>query len=300
VQQLVISSFLGALFVLFSLGLIFGQLPLSWDLLPLDNPFLSEALLFIVTMGVIAALGLVARKLEGPHPPPGFRAGTAVASFGLFLTLLISLGLGNSVTEQGVFGLAVALVVAGLLVLAQVWLFRRPGFHRRILRLEAQGWFHFGQYKGSQGVRVRRATLVGLLVVIGCGIYTMISHGTLGRGDWIIDVPGTEFALHLMFRVELIGPVIILFVLIFIAWRVVNWPVFADFLIATEAELNKVSWTTRRRLTQDTIVVLVTVLLMAMFLFVVDVIWIRALSLVEVLRFNPSEQRSKQNAPTEW
>ena len=32
-----------------------------------------------------------------------------------------------------------------------------------------------------------------------------------------------------------------------------------DFLIATEAEMNKVSWTTRKRLVKDTIVVLVTV-----------------------------------------
>ncbi len=33
---------------------------------------------------------------------------------------------------------------------------------------------------------------------------------------------------------------------LWLAWRVVNVPSFADFLIATEAELNKVSWTTRR------------------------------------------------------
>ena len=47
------------------------------------------------------------------------------------------------------------------------------------------------------------------------------------------------------------------------AWRgMVNFPAFADFLIATEAEMNKVSWTTRKRLVQDTIVVLTTVVLM--------------------------------------
>ncbi len=62
------------------------------------------------------------------------------------------------------------------------------------------------------------------------------------------------------------------------AWRVVNVPSFGDFLIATEAEMNKVSWTTRPRLIQDTVVVLVTVLLFTVFLFVVDVAWGQILS----------------------
>ena len=62
-------------------------------------------------------------------------------------------------------------------------------------------------------------------------------------------------------------PLLLLALSLWGAWRVVNFPPFADFLIATEAELNKVSWTTRPRLIQDTIVVLVTVFLMAMFLF---------------------------------
>jgi len=43
-------------------------------------------------------------------------------------------------------------------------------------------------------------------------------------------------------------PLLLLAASIWLAWRVVNFPPFADFLIATEAELNKVSWTTRPRL----------------------------------------------------
>ena len=74
---------------------------------------------------------------------------------------------------------------------------------------------------------------------------------------------------HVQFTV----PLLILAGSIWLAWRVVNLPVFADFLIATEAELNKVSWTTRKRLVQDTIVVLVTVVLMAVFLFAMDLVW---------------------------
>jgi preprotein translocase SecE subunit len=73
-------------------------------------------------------------------------------------------------------------------------------------------------------------------------------------------------------------PVLLAALSLWLAWRIVNVPAFADFLVATEAELNKVSWTTRRRLVQDTIVVLVTVLLFTVFLFVVDVAWGKLLS----------------------
>ena len=66
--------------------------------------------------------------------------------------------------------------------------------------------------------------------------------------------------------------------IVWVAWRAVNYPVFADFLIATEAEINKVSWTSRKALIRDTIVVLTTLFLMTVFLFVVDLFWNAVLS----------------------
>ena len=67
------------------------------------------------------------------------------------------------------------------------------------------------------------------------------------------------------------------------AYRVVNFPAFGDFLIATEAELNKVSWSPWSKLKQDTVVVLVTVLLLTLFLFVVDQGWAWLLTRVGVV-----------------
>ncbi len=91
---------------------------------------------------------------------------------------------------------------------------------------------------------------------------------------------GTELyqTLTLLPSVQYTLPLLLIAVTLWLAWRVVNYPVFADFLIATEAELNKVSWATRRRLFQDTIVVLITVFLMAVFLFVMDYGWYQLLS----------------------
>jgi len=81
-------------------------------------------------------------------------------------------------------------------------------------------------------------------------------------------LPAVQFSL----------PLLLLALGIWFAWRAVNLPMFADFLIATEAEMNKVSWTTQKRLIQDTIVVLVTVVMMSIFLFSMDVMWKKVLS----------------------
>jgi preprotein translocase SecE subunit len=83
------------------------------------------------------------------------------------------------------------------------------------------------------------------------------------------------------------------------SWRLVNMPVFADFLIATEAELNKVSWTTRTRLKQDTIVVLVTVVLLSIFILTMDTVWYKLLSWkpVGVLQLKRDETEKKIDIP---
>jgi preprotein translocase SecE subunit len=74
-------------------------------------------------------------------------------------------------------------------------------------------------------------------------------------------------------------PLLICLLTVWVAWRAVNVPTFGDFLIATEAEMNKVSWTSRKRLIQDTIVVIVCLALLTAFLLVIDLFWGWLLSL---------------------
>ena len=69
-------------------------------------------------------------------------------------------------------------------------------------------------------------------------------------------------------------------------FRLVQYPPFAEFLIATEAEMNKVSWTSRDDLNRATTVVLTTVVLMAVFLFGVDWLWSILLRMIGVLKFS--------------
>lgn len=66
--------------------------------------------------------------------------------------------------------------------------------------------------------------------------------------------------------------------------------------------MNKVSWTTRKRLFQDTIVVLVTVFLLTFFLFVIDLLWIRVLSFpaINVLQVDIRKAKQQQMEKTQW
>ncbi len=56
-------------------------------------------------------------------------------------------------------------------------------------------------------------------------------------------------------------------------FRLVNMPRFADFLIAVEAEMNKVSWPSRGELIRSSIVVLITIVLLTVVLFAYDMFW---------------------------
>jgi preprotein translocase subunit SecE len=107
--------------------------------------------------------------------------------------------------------------------------------------------------------------------------------------------------LTLLPSIQYTVPLLLILGSIWLAWRTVNMPAFADFLIATEGEMNKVSWTTQKRLIQDTIVVLVTVFLMAVFLFVVDYGWKTILQPLGVLHIPKiSQEQQKQIEHKKW
>jgi preprotein translocase SecE subunit len=309
-HHLGVSSLLWACYVLFAVGMVLTGIPVLWNYVlgvpEVVNVFLSDALLLIVLVVAAAAFILVGRVLEGPHPPVGLRAGTVFMAVALFVIGLVVLGFAKTVNnaELGTgIEMGLTVIVAGGLLVGLFWLFLQPGFNRSLVHLEEQNWFHATSFKPNQGLRVRRGTVIALLVLVGCGIYTMLHHDTLGKGDWVIDLPWAQnLELPILLNVQYTVPLLILIVLGWLSWRIVNWPVFADFLIATEAEMNKVSWTTRRRLVQDTVVVLVSVLLLTVFLFVVDWLWVFILSnrWVGVLPSDFAEQRKALNEPNQW
>jgi preprotein translocase SecE subunit len=315
--ELALASVLGAVYVLASLWFVFGGFPLLWsEFFPPGNPFLSIALLLIATAGIGFGLWYVGYTLEKHSARRGLRAGVFVAAVLIYLIAWLCLSVIGPFLEEPIGGMGGAVITvllgAGMAVGAIV-LFLKPGFAAWLGRLEDRGWFHALPYKPTQGVRVRRATVLGILVVGLCGIYVLVTHHSLGyeieggrpnNWEWTIpfskDLMGAEYVIPLMFKVHLVMPLLLFVGLLWVAWRVVNWPTFADFLIATEAEMNKVSWTTRKRLWQDTVVVLVTVFLLTAYLFVIDIGWIKVLGWVNVLQVDVKAEQLKQQEKSQW
>jgi preprotein translocase subunit SecE len=60
---------------------------------------------------------------------------------------------------------------------------------------------------------------------------------------------------------------------VWFSYRIVNFPRFADFLVAVEAEMNKVSWPSRTELFRSSVVVIVVIFSLAAILFGYDQLW---------------------------
>ncbi len=76
----------------------------------------------------------------------------------------------------------------------------------------------------------------------------------------------------------------------FIFWLVGRSPRVVDFMIATEGEMKKVNWSTRKEVWGATKVVIVTVLSLAILLFVVDMLFIFFFAGIHVLKFDVMRQ----------
>ena len=133
------------------------------------------------------------------------------------------------------------------------------------------GWLglllNFRLYKPSQGRRVRQWTAVGIGALVLFGVKALY--------DAMLDAPA-------LWRYGL--PAVLIGVAGVAVFRIVNAMRFADFLIATEAEVNKVNWSSKKELKNATVVVLATVFLMAVYLFAMDRMWEELLKLVGVLQ----------------
>lgn len=69
----------------------------------------------------------------------------------------------------------------------------------------------------------------------------------------------------------------------FFLWRLMNKPSNADFLIATDGEMKKVNWTSRKDLIGSTKVVIMFMFMVAIFLALVDVVFSYFFHIVGVL-----------------
>ena len=515
-DRLGVTSLVGVVFVFGAIAVVVKGLPaLWWVYLGLNQQsFPAWALLIAAMLGAGVGLVVVGGKLLGPHPPQGARAGIFVGLVSVLLIGMLVKWIGSVLEgwsfDRGWFtqptGIGITAAIGIVLVVLLGRLFFKPGFENFLRRMEEQGWFHAISYKATQGLKVRRGTMLGTLIIVGSGVWAYERTLQSGTDNWVIEVPWTsmftvrdrgdaeraldlnmswgenarilepgdwpdfqagqivsqdavadakaklangvkiregdadrfgqdDFIIHtrdtaivskeafgrvqqgakdkissfepklpisadvisrsivqeknqslekgyvritkatgrdkfkagdivsakefadliderqnkiqsleeqveklkadgkaaqalpldqqardlkldmptsitpalmegtlqsqtftLIPSVRIVLPLLLGALALWFSWRLVNLPSFADFLIATEAELNKVSWTPRRRLVQDTIVVLVTTVLITFFLLFADLIWSQLLTRIGVLRA-PSKDTSAEVQP---
>lgn len=122
-------------------------------------------------------------------------------------------------------------------------------------------------YKPTQGQRMRWATGLGLGAIVGTGVFLL--------SERLNETAGAATRLWV--------PAAVAGGLGWLIFRLMHFPPFAEFLIATEAEMNKVSWISKHDLKRAAQVVLATVVLLSFYLFAIDGLWFAFLKLIGII-----------------
>jgi preprotein translocase subunit SecE len=117
------------------------------------------------------------------------------------------------------------------------------------------GMFNASRYKRSQGRIARQVTFAAIAVVFAILAWKISQQAIGADAVRLYVIPMAIFAVG-----------------VWISFRIVNLPSFADFLISVEAEMNKVSWPGRSELWRASMVVIAVIFLLAAILFVYDLI----------------------------
>ncbi|MFN9720718.1 MAG: preprotein translocase subunit SecE [Planctomycetota bacterium] len=129
--------------------------------------------------------------------------------------------------------------------------------------------FRFQIYKSTQGRMVRQFTFFAILILAGFGCLTL-ANGPLGQSDKSVQIG---------------LPLVIWLAAAWIAFRLVNIPRLADFLVSVESELEKVTWPGKNEVVQATVVVLSMMFFLGLFLFLIDLVWTWLFSFIRFTEF---------------
>lgn len=118
-----------------------------------------------------------------------------------------------------------------------------------------QELFLFRLYKPKQGRHARQVTLIAIGVVLAVGAWAL--------KNWL---QAESFSDAMVIGL----PAAVLAATGWAAFRLIQLPKFAEFLIAVEAEMGKVSWPTQSELFKASAVVIFVIFGLAALLFVYD------------------------------
>jgi len=117
------------------------------------------------------------------------------------------------------------------------------------------GMFNPSPYKRSQGKMARQITFSAMAIAVAVWAWGL-SEGQAGTSAVM----------------QYVVPLAVLAAGLWISFRIVNIPRFADFLISVEAEMNKVQWPGRSELWRASMVVIVVIFFLAAALFLFDIV----------------------------
>lgn len=166
-------------------------------------------------------------------------------------------------------------------------------------------------YKRNQGRLTRQLTALAVIAIVLFGCWSFAntilsdSDGLLIRAAWLVGLldgvtvetaEGPETRPPSRSDIEWTGgwrlasalvnpgiPTFLALLGIWFAYRLVNYPKFADFLISVEAEMDKVSWPDRTYLYRATAVVLSVMVLMSAYLWLWDIAWMQIFDFIGFL-----------------
>jgi preprotein translocase subunit SecE len=109
-------------------------------------------------------------------------------------------------------------------------------------------------YKRGQGYYTRLVSALTAFAIIAIGSYVLWQKLTVVGNPWV----------------EIFVPIGVCAVFSLLVFLIVNHPKLADFMIAAEGELKKVSWSSRSEIIASTMVVIGVVISMSALLFLAD------------------------------
>jgi preprotein translocase subunit SecE len=140
------------------------------------------------------------------------------------------------------------------------------------------GFFHI--YKPGQGYWTRMGTAGAALLIAALSAHFLYDNLYV----WLQNV-GMSVTAARPTSIYIIAGLLIAFGLF--VWYMMNKPSNADFLIATDSEMKKVNWTSRRELIGSTKVVIIFMFLIAFLLFAFDIVFGYLFYFLDVLKTKP-------------
>jgi preprotein translocase subunit SecE len=122
----------------------------------------------------------------------------------------------------------------------------------------------FNIYKPGLGKYTRLYSAVALAVLVGLGCWRL--YAKLVNVRWGLSKEAG-------FLISRLVPAALFAILGLLVYWFLNKPVVADFLIAAEGEMKKVSWSSRKEIAVSTFIVIVVVIMLAALIGLTDLIF---------------------------